>query len=406
MKISNILTLLAAAVINSNLVPANAAALRNIELQNIVEDVEQHSLALESNVGHNTKQVQFTAADEDESSNRMLGRKGNGNNNNNNNKNNKQKFFKKNSGNNRNKKKFKNLVRRKKKFGNGNSNGVKLPWKKNNSSSGTSTSSKDDSSSPSVAPTPDSTLLPTFTPVPTRDDSAASGKGPSIPTPTKPTGPSGFVEEGGECSKDEDCIQPDIGLIGKSSYLIFLPFEIIFSVSISTTTYLLSLLLSLKGCFVNATGYCLSDDGTFPVVFDCSATNVCDPANDEIIRQEDNRTVVNNPDCPREGESCINGLIPPESCRQPTAGTCTCLSLTRGCSTPVPTPPSIPTKPTGPSGFVEEGGECSTDEDCIQPELGVIGKSSYLIFLPFEIIFSVSISTTYLLPLLLLKNVM
>ena len=61
-------------------------------------------------------------------------------------------------------------------------------------------------------------------------------------------------------------------------------------------------------------------------------------------------------------------------------------------------------------GFVDVGGECSKEEDCIQSQGGRFGVgklfTSYLIFLPFEIIFSVSISTTYLLPLLLLKNVM
>jgi len=58
MKVSNILLLAAAVFINSNLVPANAATLRNAELQNVVEDVDQHSLALESNIENDTSQVQ------------------------------------------------------------------------------------------------------------------------------------------------------------------------------------------------------------------------------------------------------------------------------------------------------------------------------------------------------------
>jgi len=118
-------TLLLAGAVVTNLAPAYAS-LRNVELQKVVEE-DEPTLALEPNIEYDTNQV---AADE--SSNRMLGRKGYGNN-----------KFKKNGGNNMNKKK---------KFGN-NGNGMKFPWKKNGSSS----TSKDDTLAPSAASTPNST---------------------------------------------------------------------------------------------------------------------------------------------------------------------------------------------------------------------------------------------------------
>ena len=110
---------------------------------------------------------------------------------------------------------------------------------------------------------------------------------------------------------------------------------------------------------MNTTGYCVSNDGTFPRVYNCSESNVCDPANDEFSLK-DFVIVTTNPNCSR-GELCIRPL--PEECIQPTTGTCKKISA-----------------------FVEEGGECRKDEDCIETGDRSIRKYLLILFLLFEII--------------------
>ena len=152
MKVSNIL-LLAASVTNSNfLVPANAA-LRNVDLQKVVEkDKDDPSL------------LNQVAADEDELSNRMLGRKGKGNN-----------------------KKFKK-----------NNNGAG-PWAKD------STSSSADNMDLAAALSKIAELVAKLNECEAEDD-GDEGRGE---IPDEP----GFVEEGGECNNAAECIQREGGFV-------------------------------------------------------------------------------------------------------------------------------------------------------------------------------------------------
>jgi len=97
---------------------------------------------------------------------------------------------------------------------------------------------------------------------------------------------------------------------------------------------LLTSSFALKGCVANTTGYCFPFESDLEIgSVDCSENNVCDPDKNEVTLEDGGLVVVvTNPDCPREGESCLLPKeVDVEDCIQPTDGTCQCVS--KSCST-------------------------------------------------------------------------